>query len=174
MRDRMERLVILPFSVGCMSEASVAVGIPQPIRRSSRQGINSSPIRSKGDEESANLSGESMKNSLRFHDIPKSSNISTGINKLFKGFKNLSQLFGEKEEDLEEVEMEMEIGCPTDVQHVTHIGWDGNASSDPIKGWDHLIPPELLSFSSFSFPAIAKAQTQTPSLLLENKPSPSP
>jgi hypothetical protein len=32
MRQRMERLVILPFSAGCISEASVAVGVPQQKR----------------------------------------------------------------------------------------------------------------------------------------------
>jgi len=41
MRQRMERLVILPFSAGCISEASVAVGIPQP--RRSKPDTNSSP-----------------------------------------------------------------------------------------------------------------------------------
>lgn len=61
----------------------------------------------------------------------------------------------EKDEELEELEMDMEIGCPTDVQHVTHIGWDGitttaAASADPMRGWDHLIPPELLSLPSQS------------------------
>lgn len=57
-------------------------------------------------------------------------------------------------EDMEEMEMEMEIGCPTDVKHVTHIGWDGCASatataSSPVKGWDNLITPDhLLSLPS--------------------------
>ena len=62
----------------------------------------------------------------------------------------------DKEEELEEEEMDMEIGCPTNVQHVTHIGWDGIAttstststSSDPVKGWKDLIPAELLALSS--------------------------
>ena len=52
--------------------------------------------------------------------------------------------------------MEMEIGCPTDVKHVTHIGWDGCSSatatattSSPAKGWDNLITPDrLLSLPS--------------------------
>lgn len=47
------------------------------------------------------------------------------------------------EEEIEE--LEMEIGVPTDVKHVTHIGWDGSANTNPIQGWDNLIPPELLS-----------------------------
>ncbi|XP_020219928.1 CRIB domain-containing protein RIC4 isoform X2 [Cajanus cajan] len=102
MRQRMERLVILPFSAGCISEASVAVGIPQP--RRSKPGTN----------------------------LPAATIM-------------------EKDDEFEEVEIDMEIGCPTDVQHVTHIGWDGIASSaEPIRGWDALIPPELLSLSSQS------------------------
>lgn len=59
--------------------------------------------------------------------------------------------FAVEKDEFEEVEIDMEIGCPTDVQHVTHIGWDGIATSaaDPImKGWDALIPHELLSLSS--------------------------
>ncbi|KAG4937273.1 hypothetical protein JHK85_052192 [Glycine max] len=150
MRQRMDRLVILPFSAGCISEASVAVGVPHP--RRSKPDTNSSPPtikRSKSVEDSEILSGESMKNSLRLLDVVPKSNLSYGFNRLVKGFKNFSQLFVEKDE-FEEVEIDMEIGCPTDVQHVTHIGWDGIATSaaDPMKGWDALIPPELLSLSS--------------------------
>ncbi|TKY65356.1 CRIB domain-containing protein RIC4 [Spatholobus suberectus] len=150
MRQRMERLVILPFSAGCISEASVAVGIPQP--RRSKPDTNAPPTikGSKGVEDSEILSGESMKNSLRLLDVVPKANLSNGFNRLFKGFKNFSQLFVEKDE-FEEVEIDMEIGCPTDVQHVTHIGWDGIATSaDPMRGWDALIPPELLSLSSQS------------------------
>ncbi|KAJ7978261.1 CRIB domain containing protein [Quillaja saponaria] len=148
MRNRMERLVILPFSVGCISEASVAVGI-QP-RRSPRPNTNSSATRSKEEEEdTVSLSSEGMKNSLRFLVIPKS-NISTGFHRLLKGFKNISQFFADKE-DLEELEMDMEIGCPTDVEHVTHIGWDGSTTANPVRGWDNLMTPELLSLSSVPF-----------------------
>jgi hypothetical protein len=52
-------------------------------------------------------------------------------------------------EDMEEVD-EMEIGCPTDVKHVTHIGWDGGASAtaSPVMGWDNLVTPQLLSLPS--------------------------
>lgn len=53
----------------------------------------------------------------------------------------------------EEMAVEMEIGCPTDVKHVTHIGWDG-PSSNPIKGWENLRTPELLA----NFPTISIRQ----------------
>ena len=51
-----------------------------------------------------------------------------------------------EKDEYEEMEIDMEIGCPTDVQHVTHIGWDGIATSNN----DPLIPPQLLSLSSQS------------------------
>ncbi len=57
-------------------------------------------------------------------------------------------LFLVYKEDLEE--LDMEIGGPTDVKHVTHIGWDGSATPNPIMGWDNLISPELLSLPSVS------------------------
>ncbi|MED6224359.1 CRIB domain-containing protein [Stylosanthes scabra] len=178
MRQRMERLVILPFSAGCISEASVAVGLPQPTRRSkSLPNTSIDPIKgsNKGSEDSEDAStGENLKNPMRLlENVPKP-NISTGFNRLVKGFKNISQLFVEKDdddeddEDFEELDMDMEIGCPTDVQHVTHIGLDGitttpppinkppppssssssSSSVDSIKGWDHLIPHELLTLSA--------------------------
>ncbi|KAL5058621.1 hypothetical protein RYX36_030225 [Vicia faba] len=130
MRQRLERFVILPFSIGCISEASVDVGVPHPRRSKSDTNSPHDAIKGPKDEEedSEILSGESMKNSLRvLLDVVPKPNLS--FNKLFKGFKNFSQLFVEKEEELEEVEMDMEIGCPTDVQHVTHIGWDGVTTS---------------------------------------------
>lgn len=50
-------------------------------------------------------------------------------------------------EEIEEVEMEMEIGNPTDVKHVTHIGYDGSTKIiNPVKGWENSKAPELLSF----------------------------
>ncbi|XP_058739967.1 CRIB domain-containing protein RIC4-like isoform X2 [Vicia villosa] len=130
MRQRLERFVILPFSIGCVSEASVDVGVPHPRRSKSDTNSQHDAIRHKDEEEDSEiLSNESMKNSLRvLLDVVPKPNLS--FNKLFKGFKNISQLFGEKEEELEEeMDMDMEIGCPTDVQHVTHIGWDGVTTS---------------------------------------------
>ncbi|THU50739.1 hypothetical protein C4D60_Mb06t23490 [Musa balbisiana] len=42
----------------------------------------------------------------------------------FKGFKHMSQIFVDKEH-------EMEIGYPTDVKHVAHIGWDNGPGYSP-------------------------------------------
>ncbi|XP_071698781.1 CRIB domain-containing protein RIC10-like [Rutidosis leptorrhynchoides] len=49
----------------------------------------------------------------------------TKIKGVFKGFKFISQIFVMKEQ------REMEIGYPTDVKHVAHIGWDGSSGSAP-------------------------------------------
>ncbi|KAK4759727.1 hypothetical protein SAY87_022858 [Trapa incisa] len=43
---------------------------------------------------------------------------------IYKGFKFISQIFVMKER-------EMEIGYPTDVKHVAHIGWDGASGNAP-------------------------------------------
>lgn len=51
----------------------------------------------------------------------------------------------------EEIE-EMEIGYPTDVKHVTHIGWDGPTKINPmIKNWDNSKESDLPSISIQQF-----------------------
>ncbi|XP_031737739.1 CRIB domain-containing protein RIC4 isoform X2 [Cucumis sativus] len=179
MRRKMERLVLLPFSVGCISETSVAVGIqhnsttskPHPISSptSSLSSIYFSLIsflsllsmhvvsitvrvkdiflrRSEKDEDGKEEIGceslleESLKNSQRFTALAKP-NIGVGFHRLYKGFKNISQLFVYKEE-MEEMEMEMEIGSPTDVKHVTHIGCDATTREDAANSfiaWETLL-----------------------------------
>ncbi|WOL16138.1 CRIB domain-containing protein RIC4-like [Canna indica] len=77
-------------------------------------------------------------------------------NRIHKLMKSFSHLFTPREEndDEEEEEREMEIGFPTDVQHIGHIGWDGfntdtldtKKSSWPAKGRT----TELLSLDSLS------------------------
>ncbi|XP_038705331.1 CRIB domain-containing protein RIC4 [Tripterygium wilfordii] len=139
-RDRMERLVLLPFSIGCVSESSVVLGAStdQSNRPRTKTDTINSLSRTKEDDEESSSSDHSMKNSMRFlQSLPKP-HISTGFHRLFR---TLSHLFVYKE-DMEDgdLEMEMEIGGPTDVKHVTHIGWD------------NLIGPELLSLPSPTSP----------------------
>ncbi|KAF5726343.1 CRIB domain-containing protein RIC4 [Tripterygium wilfordii] len=133
-RDRMERLVLLPFSIGCVSESSVALGTTtddQNNRPRTKTHTINSLSRTKEDEEERSSSDQSMKNSTRFlQSLPKP-HISTGFHRLFKTFSHLF-VYKEGMED-DDLEMAMEIGGPTDVKHVTHIGWDD------------LIGPELLS-----------------------------
>ncbi|XXG78619.1 hypothetical protein AAC387_Pa08g2525 [Persea americana] len=145
MRGRMERYVVLPFSVGCASYSSIAVCDHQP--KKTKEESNPS---AQGEQ----LSGEEMKNSLGFLPIQKA-NISSGLHRLMKGFKSFSQIFVEKEEELGEkemeMEMEMEIGSPTDVKHVTHIGWDGSTSTTTTTLDGLSPPPHFLSLPSLSF-----------------------
>lgn len=48
------------------------------------------------------------------------------IRGIYKGLKFITQIFAVKER-----EMEMEIGYPTDVKHVSHIGWDDHSGKAP-------------------------------------------
>jgi len=44
-------------------------------------------------------------------------------------------------------EREMEIGYPTDVKHVAHIGWDGPSGTGPswVRSWCPLYLPIYVS-----------------------------
>ncbi|KAL3717303.1 CRIB domain-containing protein RIC7 [Eucalyptus grandis] len=53
--------------------------------------------------------------------------MATKMKGLLKGLRYISQIFEN------EKEQEMEIGFPTDVKHVAHIGWDGPSVTSP--GW---------------------------------------
>ncbi|KAL5542873.1 hypothetical protein UlMin_010583 [Ulmus minor] len=134
-----DRFVVLPFSIGCASESSIALGKsddqvkkPNPPAVTKRREI----------EESSSSSGLKKKNGfisfLSFH-------------RLIRSIKSFSQIFVYKGEDeIEEEVKEIEIGFPTDVKHVTHIGVDGSTTTNPVKGWQNLNPPELVSFPSIS------------------------
>ncbi|KAL3517716.1 hypothetical protein ACH5RR_020305 [Cinchona calisaya] len=54
--------------------------------------------------------------------------MTTKMKGLLKGLRYISQIFDE------EKEQDMEIGFPTDVKHVAHIGWDG-PSVDQSPSW---------------------------------------
>ncbi|KAH6757865.1 hypothetical protein C2S52_023248 [Perilla frutescens var. hirtella] len=136
MKDRLERFVFLPFTAGCISESSIPVVVQNTKR--SKKGKHE---KEKEDEEEGcsddeeTLSGQNQKTTLpRFQ-------------KLYKNFKNMSRLFVYKDEM--EAEMEIEIGLPTDVKHVTHIGLDGCSSSIFSKGWNNLDEQELINLHSF-------------------------
>ncbi|XP_074294696.1 CRIB domain-containing protein RIC4-like [Silene latifolia] len=136
MRGRMSKFGVIPFAMGCVSQASIAVAKQRP-RRRRKLDLQSPTLRSREDgenEDEESLSGESTRHSSRFLALPITrANLSTGVNKLVKGFKSLSQLFI-YEDEMEE--LGMEIGCPTDVKHVAHIGWDSLANTNPFMKWD--------------------------------------
>ncbi|KAK1259555.1 hypothetical protein QJS04_geneDACA020755 [Acorus gramineus] len=83
-----------------------------------------------------------MKNSTGFLAIER-------LQKLIRGFKNISHLFYkvDDDDDDDDEEMEMEIGLPTDVDHVAHIGWDTPNIHSLINGWDRSI--EALPYGRF-------------------------
>ncbi|XP_020246617.1 CRIB domain-containing protein RIC4-like [Asparagus officinalis] len=141
MNVTMERFSILPFSMGCVSHSSVDVVDNQP--KKSYRGSNPSPPSKEVEEK--------LKSSIGLANIPKP-NISERLQKLVKGFKTLPQKFQAYREG-DEVEMEMEIGFPTDVQHVGHIGWDGLNDASPMQSWDKA--PE---FMSVPFPSLSLRQ----------------
>ncbi|CAM0873948.1 unnamed protein product [Alopecurus aequalis] len=63
-----------------------------------------------------------------------------GIRKLIKSFRSLSHIFeiykdGDEEEE-EEGGMDIQIGFPTDVQHVAHIGLDGSSNVASLRGME--------------------------------------
>ncbi|KAK8674533.1 hypothetical protein V6N13_032643 [Hibiscus sabdariffa] len=66
--------------------------------------------------------------------------MSTKIKRLYKKFKFISRIFAVKER-------KMEIGYPTDVKHVTHIGL--GTPSDTASNWEN----ELKTGSSTDFTA---------------------
>ncbi|GJV68525.1 CRIB domain-containing protein RIC4-like protein [Tanacetum coccineum] len=82
---------------------------------------------------------------------PNRSNISKAMEKLIRiTLKSFANVFAYKDFEDIEMETELEIGYPTDVKHVTHIGYDGSTTTNPDKILDHLQPPEALSFPSVS------------------------
>ncbi|KAM3334816.1 hypothetical protein ACQJBY_029314 [Aegilops geniculata] len=68
-----------------------------------------------------------------------------GIRKLIKSFRSLSHIF-ELYKDEEEEDDDIQIGFPTDVEHVAHIGLDGSSSVASLRGMDGA--RELLSLST--------------------------
>ncbi|XP_075498062.1 CRIB domain-containing protein RIC4-like isoform X1 [Primulina tabacum] len=148
MRDRSERFLLLPFTMGCISESSIAIGMQQ---KRSKPDIDSTPTRTnEGDRNIEEGDYEDDEESLSGQNLKSPSSLPR-LQKLIKNFKNFSQLFAYKDE-LEEPEIGMEIGLPTDVKHVTHIGLDGCASSILSNGWNNLIEPEMINFPSLFLP----------------------
>uniref|UniRef100_A0A2C9USZ6 CRIB domain-containing protein n=1 Tax=Manihot esculenta TaxID=3983 RepID=A0A2C9USZ6_MANES len=61
---------------------------------------------------------------------------------LLKGLRYISQIFEN------EKEAEMQIGLPTDVKHVAHIGWDGPAVNSPSWMTEFKATPGVSSTTS--------------------------
>ncbi|XP_044496415.1 CRIB domain-containing protein RIC10-like [Mangifera indica] len=62
----------------------------------------------------------------------------TKMKGIYKSFKYISQIFFVKDR-------EMEIGYPTDVKHVAHIGWDGQSGTAPSSMNEFRAAPDFSS-----------------------------
>ncbi|TKY51111.1 CRIB domain-containing protein RIC1 [Spatholobus suberectus] len=62
--------------------------------------------------------------------------MATTLKGIYKSFKYITQIFVVKER-------EMEIGYPTDVKHVAHIGWDGPSGTGPSWMGDFKTAPDF-------------------------------
>ncbi|KAH7521465.1 hypothetical protein FEM48_Zijuj07G0036500 [Ziziphus jujuba var. spinosa] len=138
MKDHtVERFVILPFAIGCSSDSSIALRTKNSIKAKKTKSEPNPPlIRTREKEETSSSKLVKVKNSFSFLALPKP-NISNGMHRLIRSIKSFSQLFG----------------------------LDGSATTNPIRGWENLNAPELLSFPSISFKQFElamAAQSQQP------------
>ncbi|CAN6452184.1 unnamed protein product [Victoria cruziana] len=70
--------------------------------------------------------------------------MATKMKGFFKGIKYIQQIFVYKDH-------EMEIGYPTDVRHVSHVGWDGSSTSTPSWMNEYKTAPDFSSTSLTNF-----------------------
>ncbi|XP_051128497.1 CRIB domain-containing protein RIC10-like [Andrographis paniculata] len=76
------------------------------------------------------------------------------IRGIYKGFKyTLSQIFVVKDR-------EIEIGYPTDVKHLTHIGWDGSAGGAPSWMSQFKTGPEFATSSVAAFSPLSSSSKE--------------
>ncbi|KAI7755225.1 hypothetical protein M8C21_015037 [Ambrosia artemisiifolia] len=157
MKDRIERLVAFPFVTGCVSAASVAVCVQHGRRQ--KEDIDSShmvcrsfgiPKEQKYEEGVPTSSDNMLKSSFRFASLSKP-NVSIGFQRITKSIKSLSQSLVFKDDETDEVHMELEIGLPTDVKHVAHVGFDGSVTSEANRSNGDLDASDFLGFCPISF-----------------------
>ncbi|KAF5768483.1 putative CRIB domain-containing protein [Helianthus annuus] len=164
MRDVMERFLVLPISMGCITKSTTAAVESTQSTKHKTQKPQSKHHMTRI-QDGKRSSRMKVMNSWR---IVSRSTISRGIQRLILGtFQRFSQIL--KYKDVEEIEMEkeLEIGYPTDVKHVTHIGYDGTMTTNPVKNWDNIDTPEIHSFPTISLKqfehAMAAQSEETPS-----------
>ncbi|CAN7034313.1 unnamed protein product [Brassica rapa subsp. trilocularis] len=142
MKDRIERFVVLPFSLGCSTQSSVAVAASHQHKKPNQltestyltfftHDLVFSFLFFFSDSFSFSFSfvifeesGLFLKEETKIEN--NGVNISDGIYKLVRSLKSFSHFFIRYEE---EREAEMEIGLPTDVKHLSHIGVDGTMTT---------------------------------------------
>eukprot|EP01018_Ginkgo_biloba_P009701 Gb_14221 [translate_table: standard] len=161
MKQRIEKAV-KPYTIGCAASLDTTtknqerVSLESAARTSSASGrkkpevlkCESVPKRSSRRTKSVNrasdqsISQQPPVETTMFTRPSAKSHMAGKLRRLVKGLKYLSQLFVFKEH-------EMEIGYPTDVKHVAHIGWDGPSVNGP--SWmDELRPAPDFSSAPLS------------------------
>ncbi|KAL9249722.1 CRIB domain-containing protein, partial [Drosera capensis] len=126
MKDSFEPCLVLSLFMGCASKSSV-------ICAQNASNLEKAP--ETGRHSRSDSSFGTVKNSFDFLAVPKLS-ILCGFQKFFRTLKSLSRLLVYKDEK-EIDDGEMEIGFPTDVKHLTHIGPNGIAMSIVGRSWEN-------------------------------------
>jgi hypothetical protein len=107
-----------------------------------------------GEEVATGDAGNSDQEEQRRQAARRERDLLAGIRKLIKSFKSLSHIFeiykdDDDDEDEDGMGGAIEIGFPTDVQHVAHIGLDGSTNmSSSLRGLEGA--RELLSLSNLT------------------------
>ncbi|XP_015086551.1 CRIB domain-containing protein RIC4-like [Solanum pennellii] len=132
----MEKFVVFPFSLGCVSESSVPVV-------NTNKSHNTNNISQLNDHlpTKRQVVGEKSPSKVKINGFLVRRRITQGVDTFKRNFKGFYQLFVYKEE--------MEIGYPTDVKHVTHIG--STKINPMIKNWDNSKESDLPSISIQQF-----------------------
>ncbi|XP_077252135.1 CRIB domain-containing protein RIC6-like [Tasmannia lanceolata] len=86
--------------------------------------------------------------------------MTTKMKGLLKGLRYISQIFEPNSK-----EQEMQIGYPTDVKHVAHIGWDGPSVNSPSWMNEFRMTPE---FSSAPLSTMGEAKEKPTSTNIHN------
>ncbi|GAB2221717.1 hypothetical protein Drorol1_Dr00012903, partial [Drosera rotundifolia] len=117
-KDSVEPCLVLSLFMGCASRSSI-------ICAENASNLEKAP--ETGRPSRSDSSFGTVKNSIDFLAVAKLS-ISCGFRRFFRSLKRLSRLLVHEEEK-EIDEGEMEVGFPTDVKHLTHIGPNRTAMS---------------------------------------------
>ncbi|XP_010556145.1 PREDICTED: CRIB domain-containing protein RIC4-like isoform X3 [Tarenaya hassleriana] len=128
MKDRMERFVILPFSLGCSSQSSVDVANTHHHSKKPNPPIKRTEEEEEEEGESSKHEEEEEEDETKMDD-PRG-NESEAVSPKHIGYGDST----------EETEAEMEIGFPTDVKHVTHIGIDGTMTTFDVASTPSSFP----------------------------------
>ncbi|KAG0453658.1 hypothetical protein HPP92_024962 [Vanilla planifolia] len=158
-KEKKERFATLPFSVSCVSQSSISVVERQP-KKTHQNAPSFNPNGRGGDSRGQSNSFVRRKTSSRFLQLQRPK-VAAGIHGLVKRFKSLSHLFTVyKFAEEEEEEVKMDIGYPTDVQHVAHIGCEGFKNLESMKNLDKAT--EVFPLSSLSLKQLELAMASQP------------